>query len=66
MNQIIELLRKYVGLLGSRTAWSVVGLALFTGVDSVKEQIPANWQPYAIPVLTILALHYRANPKAAI
>lgn len=60
---MIELLKKYWALRWSRTAWSIVGLALFNGLDSIKEQVPMGWQPYVNVILTLGALHFRANPR---
>lgn len=63
---MIELLKRYWALRYSRTAWAVVGLALLNGLESVKEQVPMGWQPYLSVILTLLALHFRANTKQVI
>lgn len=63
---MVNLLKKYWALRYSRTAWSVIGLALLNGLESVKEQVPVGWQPYLNVILTLAALHFRANPRQVI
>ena len=58
MNNIIN-----TDLFKSRTVWSVILLALFNGVDSVKAQVPANWQPYITPLLLLANVYFHTNPK---
>lgn len=51
-------------LLKSRTAWSIVFMALFNGLDAIKDVVPAAYQPYITPIVAVLALYFRANPQA--
>ena len=63
---MIKLLKKYWALRYSRTAWSIIGLALLNGLESVQEQVPVDWRPYLNIILTLAALHFRANPRQAL
>jgi hypothetical protein len=66
MQSIIDTIRKYTALLGSRTAWTILALGLFNGLTSVKDQVPVSWQPWVNPLLMVLGWYFRANPQAVI
>lgn len=57
-------MKKIAMLLKSRTAWSIVFMALFNGLDAIKDVVPAAYQPYITPIVAVLALYFRANPQA--
>ena len=64
MNIIKGFFSKVWALLFSRTARTVVVMALFNGLDSIKELVPVTYQPWVTGTLAILALYFRANPRA--
>ena len=51
-------------VLKSRTAWTVVLMFVVGGVQAVDMFIPVGAQPVVEGLLAIVALYFRANPKA--
>ena len=46
----------------SHTNQTVVVLAIFNGLTSVKEMVPVEYQPYVTAVLAVLAILFRIFP----
>lgn len=63
MQNILQKIFKILDLWDSRTAWSIIGLVIFNGLDSVKDIIPVAYQPIVSLILGSLAIYYKANPS---
>ena len=50
-------------LLKSRTFWSVVVLFAVSGVEGVRDVVPANLLPYVQAILGMATLYFKANPS---
>ena len=57
-------MEKLLNALKSRTTWTIIVLFIINGIDGIREQIPANLLPVIDGVLSMLAVYFRANPKA--
>jgi hypothetical protein len=50
----------------SKTAWTVALLAVYNGVSSVKDMVPAPYQELVNALLGIAAVYFRMNPSATL
>jgi len=49
----------------SRTAWTIVVMFLISGVEGIREFVPAGWLPLVNGALSMLAIYFRIKPKQA-
>jgi hypothetical protein len=49
--------------LKSRTVWTIVVLFIINGVTGIQDSIPANIMDILNPILGLLAIYFRINPK---
>lgn len=50
--------------LRSRTTWTIVVLFVINGVSGIRESIPPGWLEPLDALLSILAIYFRASPRA--
>lgn len=50
----------------SKTAWTIVLLAVYNGVGSVKGLVPSQYQEFVNAVLSLMAIYFRLNPSESL
>jgi hypothetical protein len=58
-----NILIKLLGIVKSRTVWTVIALVLINGIPAVASYIPESVKPIVDTLLGLLAVYFRVNPK---
>jgi hypothetical protein len=56
-------MNKIIGLIKSRTVWTVIALVLLNGAPSARDLIPPQYLPCLDSLLGLLAIYFRVNPR---
>lgn len=52
----------FLKAIKSRTAWTIVALFVFSGLEGVRELVGADWARLVDLLLSVLAIYFRVNP----
>lgn len=56
-------MNKIISALKSRTVWTVIVMFVISGVEGIRDLIPAGLLPAVEGILGLLAVYFRVNAK---